>query len=105
MTKRSRTKAGKTANAEQPSVTETPRAADALSPEHQAQRAAIDAAFASRERKAVNPPTEPLTHTIVEAVGPNVDGLTHLVMLATTTDDDERALVAADLESRHTAKE
>jgi hypothetical protein len=64
------------------------------------ERATQDALFAARNRPSPNAPTDPQVETITPVSGPNVDGLSHLAILAHTIDDDERTLIATELDAR-----
>jgi hypothetical protein len=66
--------------------------------------AAIEPTIPFRGRVPVEPPREPLVDVMRPAIGPNPDGFTHLAILAHATDDEERALLAAQLEARHTTE-
>lgn len=78
---------------------ELPAAAviDELTDAQREQRAAIDAAFQLRDKLSPNAPSEEPRHTVTPLVGPNPDGLAHMIVIAYATDTDEQALIAADL--------
>lgn len=59
------------------------------------------AAAAPKGPKTDTPRTEPLTETVVPAIGPNPEGLSHQAVLAHAPDDETRAKLARDFERRH----
>jgi hypothetical protein len=76
------------------------RATHTKSAEIAATAPAVEPTLQFRGRAPVQAPAETPMETLQRAIGPNVDGLAHLTILAHATDDEERALLAAELEAR-----